>query len=328
MKSFARSLTLFLSFSGLTGSTLAFAPTQRPHVRAVHSKRALELERRSLQSNLFPADHVYSSGFTTADGVSVDGVSSVDLSDKALNVIKVQSGMTHNVVQQNGKTAWEAVYPAGSWNPSNQPLGGFGFYLGGSDDFYNAILNGAQEVVLGYSVMFENGFEFNKGGKLPGAFGGNGDSAFGCSGGRQDGRSQCFDARLMWRSEGAGELYTYLPLTDSNAKAQLSIEGTIANDQYGYSVARGSFSFPSGEWVAISQRIKLNTPGQSDGQIKLWVNGEETIKLYNVTLSESDGATIQGLQFQTFFGGSTSDWASPKTQKAWFADVTGAVISD
>lgn len=169
MQSFARSLTLFLSFSGLAGSTLGFAPTHRPHVRAVHHKRALELERRSLQSNLFPADHVYTNGFTTAEGVSVDGVSSVGLSDNALNVIKVQSGMSHDVVQQSGKTAWEAVFPEGSWNPSNQPLGGFGFYLGGSDDFYNAVSNGAQEVIFGYSVMFENGFEFNKGGKLPGA---------------------------------------------------------------------------------------------------------------------------------------------------------------
>ena len=92
----------------------------------------------------------------------------MDLSDSALNVIKVQSGMSHNVVTKEGKTAWQADYPKGSWNPSNTPLGGFGFYLGGSDEFYNAIMNGADEVILGYSIFFEDGFEFNKGGKLPG----------------------------------------------------------------------------------------------------------------------------------------------------------------
>ena len=54
--------------------------------------------------------------------------------DNALNVIRAQRGMTHNVVQQSGKTAWEAVYPQGSFNPSNTPLGGFGFYLGGSGE--------------------------------------------------------------------------------------------------------------------------------------------------------------------------------------------------
>ena len=76
--------------------------------------------------------------------------------------------MSHNVVTKEGKTAWQADYPKGSWNPSNTPLGGFGFYLGGSDEFYNAIMNGADEVILGYSIFFEDGFEFNKGGKLPG----------------------------------------------------------------------------------------------------------------------------------------------------------------
>ena len=96
------------------------------------------------------------------------GVSSVALDDKTLNVIKVTSGLTHNVVQQNGKTAWEAIYPQGSWNPSNTPRGSFGFYLGGTNEFASAIANGADEVMMGYSVMFQDGFQFNKGGKLPG----------------------------------------------------------------------------------------------------------------------------------------------------------------
>lgn len=130
----------------------------------------------------------------------------------------------------------------------------------------------------------------------------------------------------MWRASGAGELYTYLPLTSSNADAQSKIANTIANSDYGYSVGRGSFSFPAGEWVTVAQRVKLNTPGAQDGEIKLWIGGEETINLANVTLRSDEGATIQGMQFQTFFGGSTNDWASPKTQKAWFADVSGAVI--
>ena len=124
--------------------------------------------KRDLGTSLFPGGHTFSSGFTTASDVSVAGVAEIDLSDSSLNVIKVQSGMTHNVVSQNGKTAWEAVYPEGSWNPSNTPLGGFGFYLGGSDAFKSAIDGGARQVMFSYSVMFEDEFEFNKGGKLPG----------------------------------------------------------------------------------------------------------------------------------------------------------------
>ena len=122
----------------------------------------------ALQNYLFPAFHTYSSGFTTASGLSVPGVSTVALSDSALNVIKVQSGLTHNVVNINGKTAWQANFPAGSWNPSNTPLGGFGFYVNGTTAFQNAVAKGANQVMFGYSVMFQNGFKWNLGGKLPG----------------------------------------------------------------------------------------------------------------------------------------------------------------
>lgn len=103
------------------------------------------------------------------------------------------------------------------------------------------------------------------------------------------------------------------------------------------------------------QRIQLNDPGEYNGQIRLWVNGISTIELYNVSLRNSTDGVVQGMHFQTFFGGkftlaspkirtkfslaclliiyvcfrilgSTSDWASPQTQKAWFADVSGAVV--
>ncbi|KAI5116822.1 hypothetical protein M0805_002880 [Coniferiporia weirii] len=324
MHALTQTLSLLLSLSALAVSPASASP--RAHTRAVQHRRSQSLQQRALVEALFPSFHTYETGFTTADGIAAAGVAKVDLSDDALNVIKVQSGMTHNVVTQAGKTAWEAVYPAGSWNPSNTPLGGFGMYVGGSDAFKAAIDNGANEVVFGYSVMFEDGFEFNKGGKLPGAFGGDGSEAFGCSGGRQDARSNCFDGRFMWRAEGAGELYTYLPLTTANSVAQLAVPGTIANDDYGFSVGRGSFAFPTNTWVSILQRVKMNTPGAEDGEVRVWIDGNETITLYNVTLRDDENATIQGMQFQTFFGGSTSDWASPKDQKAWFADVSGAVV--
>lgn len=161
------SLSLLLTLSSL--AVPVFSRISHSHLSSAHRRAAAAAHaKRDLGSNLFPDTFSYSSGFTTAEGISIDGVSNVDLSDSALNVIKVQSGMSHNVVTKEGKTAWQADYPKGSWNPSNTPLGGFGFYLGGSDEFYNAIMNGADEVILGYSIFFEDGFEFNKGGKLPG----------------------------------------------------------------------------------------------------------------------------------------------------------------
>jgi len=280
-----------------------------------------------LQDYLFPAFHTYNSGFTTADGVEVDGVSSIGLSDSALNVIKVTSGLTHNVVQQDGKTAWQAVYPQGSWNPSNAPKGGFGLYVNGTDDFKAAVAAGANQVIFGYSIMFQDGFEWNMGGKIPGGYGGVGSFAYECSGGRQDNREECFDLRLMWRTDGEGELYTYLPLTDENAAVQLTVPPlTVENTDYGFSVGRGSFNFTAGEWFTITERILLNDPDSYNGQVRIWINGQSVIELEGVSMRNSSDSVVMGMHFQTFFGGSTSDWASPINQSAWFADVSGAII--
>ena len=130
----------------------------------------------------------------------------------------------------------------------------------------------------------------------------------------------------MWRTEGAGELYTYIPLTDENREAQLAVPGSIEDSTYGFSIARGSFYFPPGEWVTIAERVKLNSPEAHDGEVQIWINGELTIELKGIALRESLDSLIQGLHFQTFFGGSTEDWATPTNQTAWFADVSGAVI--
>lgn len=65
--------------------------------------------------------------------------------------------------------AWEAFYSAGSINPSGTIKGGFGFYMKGPEPFEESLeRTDAVEVVCGYEVMFEEGFEFVKGGKLPG----------------------------------------------------------------------------------------------------------------------------------------------------------------
>lgn len=80
---------------------------------------------QALSKKLFPPQFTYSKGFSTASGVSVSGVSSASLSDSALGVQDASSSTTHNIVTVGNKTTWEAIYPKGSWNPSNNPKGTF-----------------------------------------------------------------------------------------------------------------------------------------------------------------------------------------------------------
>ncbi|KAG0045021.1 hypothetical protein BGZ83_009724, partial [Gryganskiella cystojenkinii] len=64
---------------------------------------------------------------------------------------------------------------------------------------------------LEYQMMFEPGFNWVKGGKLPGILvgseQGSGGGNTGCSGGGS--AENCFSTRMMWRANGEGELYLY-----------------------------------------------------------------------------------------------------------------------
>lgn len=78
----------------------------------------------------------------------------------------------------------------------------------------------------------------------------------------------------------------------------------------------------------------------------MWVNGTIVIDVDGLEFRNSSDSVFQGMHFQTFFGGdsnnarmllkiiskavnfigSTSDYATPKDQKAWFTDISGAIL--
>lgn len=129
--------------------------------------------QNSSQDWLFPPSHSYMAGWTTSAYVNLPHVARVDLMDKPLGVHKVSSRMMHPVVSAPNATssrqqAWEAFYPHGSINPAGAIPGGFGFYMSGPQEFKER-LQTATEVIIGYSVLFEEGWDWAKGGKLPGA---------------------------------------------------------------------------------------------------------------------------------------------------------------
>lgn len=141
--------------------------------------------------------------------------------------------------------------------------------------------------------------------------GGDDDAvAMGCSGGRRDPR--CFSSRLMWRPGGEGELYTYLPsYSDPLYKAneiQCSLSNSTCNPQYGASLMRGSFTFTPGQWKTVAQRLKLNTVGNANGELELFVDGQSTIKATGLILTGSNLGRIRGLFMQSFFGGESMVW--------------------
>ncbi|HEV7788961.1 MAG TPA: hypothetical protein VGP05_08110 [Pseudonocardia sp.] len=187
-------------------------------------------------------------------------------------------------------------YPKGSASPTagrddNAPEGGTQAYL--------LLAEPKDTLTLRYQVRFQPGFEFVKGGKLPGLFGGTAGS-----GGehREDG----FSTRFMWRTGGAGEVYAYLP----------------EQQGYGDSLGRGSWTFSTGDWNQIAQHVELNTPGQANGSVTVWLNDSEVFHQSGLIYRSSADLHIDGVFFSTFFGGEDTTWASPADQYADFAGFT------
>jgi hypothetical protein len=197
-----------------------------------------------------------------------------------------------------GATALRVTYPAGSASRS----------AGGTDGGMQAYLqlpgDPVEALDLEYQVRFPPDFDFVKGGKLPGLYGGS------VTGGRDipDG-TDGFSTRYMWRAGGEGEVYAYLP----------------TSEEHGTSLGRGCWSFTPGRWTSIRQRVVLNGPGRSDGRVTVWQDGRQVFESAGLEFRTTGDLRIEGLFFSTFFGGSDTSWASPVDQ---YADFAGFALSD
>ncbi len=158
---------------------------------------------------------------------------------------------------------------------------------------------------LQYYIRPEAGFLGNKGGKLPGLFGGDTSVA---SGGHDPDGTNGWSARLMWRNANNGEVYAYL-------------DGTAG---YGEQLGCGNWTWQPGQWTKVQETVSLNTPGQANGYITVYINGSPALDAIGLTFRTVSSLQINGLYFSTFFGGSDATWASPQAQ---YTDFAGFSIS-
>jgi hypothetical protein len=199
-------------------------------------------------------------------------------------------------VSIDGGSALRVTYPAGSASPRSHRTDGSP--LGGAQVYLPFRTGSREDAHLRYAVRFAAGFDFVRGGKLPGLYGGSMTS-----GGHIPDGTNGWSTRLMWRAAGAGEVYAYLP----------------SSQTHGTSLGRGSWHWQPGRWHEVSERISLNSPGQPDGSIQLAVDGDDVLSVDDVLFRTDQRLAIDGVFFSSFFGGSDSSWASPRDQHVDFA---------
>ncbi|MDQ1913492.1 hypothetical protein RAC89_24140 [Paenibacillus sp. GD4] len=176
------------------------------------------------------------------------------------------------------------TYPPGQIGSQNS---------GGS---FKAQLDPGTEYTAEYRVKFDSGFQWVKGGKLPGICGGE------CNTGGDVPDGKGFSTRMMWRANGELVAYVY----------HLDQSGT-----YGEDISTG-FSAPAGSWVTIKLRVKLNTANNNNGILEVWINGTRKINRTNLRYMNDSTKKIDTFYFSTFYGGSTSDFAPSSTNYARF----------
>jgi Polysaccharide lyase 14 len=162
-------------------------------------------------------------------------------------------------------------------------------------------LSRRDELSCAYHVRFASDFDFVLGGKLPGLAGG----AANTGGDKPNGRDG-WSARMMWRERG--EVVQYVYHVD---------QPTEFGEDFRWNLG-GQRVFTPGTWHRVEHRVVINTPGQKNGIVQGWFDGQLALDRRNVRFRDVDTFAVDAFYFSTFFGGSDPTWAPSKDEHVDF----------
>jgi hypothetical protein len=203
----------------------------------------------------------------------------------------LSEGRARIVASDRGRSL-RILYPKGSVGPGQ-----------GGAQFFIALAGAHDELSCSYRVRFASGFDFVRGGKLPGLVGGSHPT-----GGHPDDGG--FSARSMWRAGGAAVQYVYFPRQAS----------TYGIDLPYLSPSGAPARFQPGTWHLVEQRIVMNTPGQANGVLQAWLDGHLVLDEHGRVWRLDDRVHIDAFYFSTFFGGNDPSWGATRDEVVDFDD--------
>ncbi len=174
----------------------------------------------------------------------------------------------------------------------------------GGDNLFLQLPQPVDNACISYDIKFDGNFDWSLGGKLPGLEGvAPGVAPSTPTGGNAT--DQGWSGRAMWLGPKAyswagptnmGVTYMYHP----------GQAGTYGDNE------RWGKAFVAGKWHTLKQCYKMNTIGRSDGQLTVWLDGQQVINNSAYVFRTKSEVHITHLIFSIFRGGSTLDWAGSR----------------
>ena len=177
-----------------------------------------------------------------------------------------------------------------------------------------------EEAYLSYRVKFGAGFDFVRGGKLPGLAGGSAPSGSAPADGIRG-----WTGRFMWRTNFRGVSGDPEQLTSGGISYAKHVHSGFAQDgrqedEVFWVEEDGSDStLVDDVWYTLRQRVRMNTPGQRDGILQIWLDNRLVLDQRNLQFRNIPELKLDRLFFSTFFGGGDA-WRASKDEVVFFDD--------
>jgi hypothetical protein len=139
---------------------------------------------------------------------------------------------------------------------------------------------------LAYDVKLSPDFELTDNGLLPGMTGADP---------QEDER---FEVYLSWDRSGEGTVRHKITTKEPAQRAQsagiLTNPIDLSNNDTGYGVELAGFELPKGRWLRINQELVLNRPDQSDGLLRIFIDGRLIFERSDMHLRTMPETTLRG----------------------------------
>jgi hypothetical protein len=149
---------------------------------------------------------------------------------------------------------------------------------------------------LSYNVFFYADLEFQNGGTLPGIEGAD----------RSEASRDGFAANLAWSDDG--HVGVRLSVITDGESASSSLE---AKD----------FTFPRARWVKIDQEVVLNSPGESDGVLRIWMDGDLALERKDIAYRSKPEVGLNGVAAKVFYGAPDAIAWAPSETTIWISPL-------